>query len=351
MPLSWSISKATILHYCTKKYYFSTYSNYLKEVDKWIWNQAMLAKNLKSIYMWFGEKIHDLMSDYLNLVKDWNDSLEKINEVKQNLIGQMDQEYKLSKDREYLNYDYNIKFGLTEHYYWNNIDEIYNTWKIKLLESFDQFLESNFNNEIKELFADKSNIFFIEPKEKDFESMKIQIENIPELMWIDVYAQPDFGIITANKEYLIYDRKSGKTPNKSSEHISDQLKVYAYKILQKIWIENIDTFNAKGFEIYLKTLEHFGWQIKKQDLQEIEQKIISDTKIQKEFLIEKDIEKNQPLPSENFSRTTDLQKCSNCTFYKVCEELKKFEKWNIFIKKNNIDTVSNEVYNEDDFPF
>ena len=351
MPLSWSISKATILHYCTKKYYFSTYSNYLKEVDKWIWNQAMLAKNLKSIYMRFGEKIHDLISDYLNLVKDGNDNLERINEIKQSLIGQMDQEYKISKDREYLNYDYNIKFGLTEHYYWNNIDELYDIWKNKLLESFDNFLWSDLNSEIKKLFADKSNTFFIEPKEKDFESMKIQIEKIPELMWIDIYAQPDFGVITKNKEYMIYDRKSGKTPNKSPENISDQLKVYAYKILQKIWIENIDNFNAKGFEIYLKTLEQFGWKIKKQDLQEIEQKIISDTKIQKEFLIEKNIEKNQPLPSENFFRTTDLQKCSNCTFYKVCEELKKFEKWNIFIKKNNVDTVSNKVYNEDDFPF
>lgn len=349
MALSWSISKATILHYCTKKYYFSTYSNYLKEVDKWIWNQAMLAKNLKSIYMRFGEKIHDLMSDYLNLVKEWNDSLEKINEIKQNLIGQMDQEYKISKDREYLNYDYNIKFWLTEHYYWNNIDELYETGKHKILESFEHFLESEFNLEIKKLFADKSNTFFIEPKEKDFDSMKIKIDNIPELIWIDVYAQPDFGIITANKEYLIYDRKSGKIPNKSTEHISDQLKVYAYKILQKIWIENIDNFNAKGFEIYLKTLDQFWWKIKKEDLQQIEQKIISDTKIQKELIIEKDVENNQPLASENFPRTTDLQKCSNCTFFKVCEELKKIEKGDIFINTSD-KSITNE-YLEDDFPF
>jgi len=311
----------------------------------------MLAKNLKSIYMRFWEKIHDLMSDYLNLVKDWNDSLEKINEIKQNLIEQMDQEYKISKDREYLNYDYNIKFGLTEHYYGNNIDELYQTGKNKLLESFDEFINSDLNNKIKKLFADKNNTFFIEPKEKDFDSMKIQIDNIPELMWIDVYAQPDFGTITANKEYLIYDRKSGKTPNKSPEHISDQLKVYAYKILQKIWIQHIDKFNVKWFEIYLKTLEEFWWEIKKEDLQQIEQKIISDTKIQKELLIEKDIEKNQPLPSENFPRTTDLQKCSNCTFYKVCEGLKKFENWDIIKNNENGDKDWNIAYNDDDFPF
>jgi len=51
-----------------------------------------------------------------------------------------------------------------------------------LLEDFDKFIKSEINKEVKEYFEDKSNILFIETKEKDFESMKIQIENIPELM-------------------------------------------------------------------------------------------------------------------------------------------------------------------------
>jgi hypothetical protein len=51
-----------------------------------------------------------------------------------------------------------------------------------LLEDFDKFIKSEINKEVKEYFEDKSNILFIEAKEKDFESMKIQIENIPELM-------------------------------------------------------------------------------------------------------------------------------------------------------------------------
>jgi hypothetical protein len=61
-------------------------------------------------------------------------------------------------------------------------------------------------------------------------------------------------------------------------------------------------------------------------LQDIEHKIISDTKLQKQLIINSDVEENKPLPSENFPRTSDIQKCSNCTFFKVCEELKKFEK-------------------------
>lgn len=300
--------------------------------------------------MRFWEKIHDLMSDYLHLLQDHNDTLDNIKDIKAKLIVKMDQEYKISKNREYMSYDPQTKFWLTEHYYWKNIDETYNTWRDKLLESFDNFLASDFGDGIKQYFWDKSNIFFIEPKEKDFESMKIQIDNIPELMWINVYAQPDFWIITKNKKYLIYDRKSGKTPNKLPEHISDQLKVYAYKILQKIGIEKIDNFKSKWLEIYLKSLEQFWWEIKKQDLQDIEHKIISDTKLQKQLIINSDVEENKPLPSENFPRTSDIQKCSNCTFFKVCEELKKFEKWDMFINTPSGKNTTNE-YLEDDFPF
>lgn len=326
IPLSRSISKSTILHYCTKKYYFSTYSNHLKEIDLWLRNQAMLAKNLKSIYMRFWERIHDLMSDYLHLLQNDTATPENIQKIKNEMLSQMDIEYKISKNRNYETYQPNLKFGLTEHYYQKDIDEEYNTGKDKLVESFDNFLISDFHNDIKCYFSDKSNRFFIEPKEKDFESMKIEIDNIPELIWISIYAQPDFWIITKEWEYIIYDRKSGKDPDKSSSIVSDQLHVYAYKILQKIWIEKIDTIKAKWFEFYIKSQLEFWWNISKVDLQKIEQKIIDDTAIQKQLIINWNVEENKPLPTINFPRTTDQYKCKDCTFYKVCEDLKNFEK-------------------------
>lgn len=325
MALSRSISKATILNHCTKKYYFSTYSNYLREVDEWLWSEAMLAKNLKSIQMRFGEKVHDLMSDYLRLIQNWTENEENINKIKRDLIDEIDNKYYFSKNREYVNYDFNHKFWLTEHYYKKNIDDVFEKGKLILIETFDNFIKSDFNKEIKSLFNDSSNTFFIEPKQKDFESMKIKIDNIPELMWIDIYAQPDFWIIKKTWEYIIYDRKSGKTPNKEKDKISDQLKVYAYKLLQKVWIEKINDIKIQWFEIYLKSLKKFGGTIWKNQIQEIENKIILDTKKQTNLLIDKNIETNNPLSSENFPRTNDLQKCSNCTFFKVCEKLKTKE--------------------------
>ena len=51
-----------------------------------------------------------------------------------------------------------------------------------MIESFDNFCKSELNFEIKQYFQDPENIIFIEPKEKNFESMKIEIDNIPDLM-------------------------------------------------------------------------------------------------------------------------------------------------------------------------
>lgn len=349
-PLSRSISKSTVLHYCVKKYYFSTYSNYLKEVDIGLRNDAMVAKNIKSLAMWLGECLHDLMSDYLHLIKEKSDTVENIESIKQSLILKMDRDFQISKNRDYTKYNSDVKFWLTEHYYKENIDWLYSQWKKAMIESFDKFCESELKSEIVQYFQDPENIIFIEPKEKNFESMKIEIDNIPDLMWINVYAQPDFGIITKDKKYIIYDRKSGKIPEKPSDSISDQLKVYAYKILQKVGLENLDSIDIQAYEVFLKWIVKFGWKITKQDLLDIEQKIIDDVNIQKWFILNKNVEANIPMESANFARTNDPYKCKDCTFYKVCEELKKYEKVSD-LNPVQMPKVEEVEYSDDDFPF
>ena len=55
------------------------------------------------------------------------------------------------------------------------------------------------------------------------------------------------------------------------------------------------------------------------------------------------------MESSNFARTSDLHKCKSCTFYKVCEELKKFEK--VSGMDIQIPKVEEVEYSDDDFPF
>jgi uncharacterized protein (UPF0179 family) len=56
------------------------------------------------------------------------------------------------------------------------------------------------------------------------------------------------------------------------------------------------------------------------------------------------------MESSNFARTNDMNKCKNCTFYKACEELKKYEKVSDFasVQMPKVDEVE---YSDDDFPF
>lgn len=348
--LSRSISKSTVLHYCVKKYYLSTYSNYLREKDRWLRNNAMVAKNLKSLAMRLGECLHDLMSDYLHLIKNNEKTIENIEKIKSSLLSKMDRDFQISRARDYSKYNSDVKFWLTEHYYKENIDDFFEKWKELILSEFDQFCQSELNAEIEKYFQEPWNTLFIEPKEKNFESMKIEIDNIPDLMWMNIFAQPDFWIITKDKKYIIYDRKSGKIPEKAPDSISDQLKVYAYKILQKIWYDKIDDFEVEAYEIFLKWIVKFWWKITKQDLLDIEQKIIDDANIQKSLILNKNVSDNQPIESTYFQRTSDIFKCKNCTFYKVCEELKKYEttKW---MDELQIPKISEIDYSEDDFPF
>jgi uncharacterized protein (UPF0179 family) len=62
------------------------------------------------------------------------------------------------------------------------------------------------------------------------------------------------------------------------------------------------------------------------------------------------VEKNIPMESGNFARTNDPYKCKDCTFYKVCEELKKYEKISDLdsVQMPKVDEVE---YSDDDFPF
>lgn len=272
--------------------------------------------------MWVWEKTHNLISDYLNnIVKKESFNKEKI--IK-NLFIIMDKEFNLSKTRDYSSYDKYNKFWLSEHYYQIDIDKKYKDVKIKLENQFDNFLNSSLHDQII-WYLHSPNQRYIEPKEPDFEKMKVLVNNIPELLWITLWANPDFAVIVNNNKYIIYDWKTWKSPSYQDWEISDQLKTYAYKLLLNIWIEKIDDVEISAWEVYLEDMSIFGWNIATQDIMNIQDKIIEDVALQKTFIQDLDVKKNIPKNTIFFQRTSKKKRCYNCNYRKICSELKNYE--------------------------
>ena len=166
-------------------------------------------------------------------------------------------------------------------------------------------------------------VFVEKPRQKDFESMKLNLYSIPELRNLNVMAAPDFGVVFSDNKYLIIDRKTGQE-KMDTDSTSDQLKIYALKTLLKSRI-NIDDVEIEGYEVYLPSLHEIGGKIEKTDIDYIIKKLKDDMEYQRQFIVDGDIVKNEPLPHAKFPRVKSEKKCASCTFRKVCADLKNFE--------------------------
>ncbi len=317
------MTRITVLEYCNKKYYFNYYPYFLRSLNKEVRLTALLLKNLKSIDMRIGEKTHHLLSDYLRALKKWPQDEEAIQKLKDRVMDEMKKEFEASKTRDYTSYDRDNKFGLSEHYYGENVDDKFEEAMKKVLHNLDVFIESERNEKVQHYFKTAKSVYVENPREKDFEWMKLNLYSIPELKSVNVMAAPDFGVVLSDNKYLIIDRKTGQE-KMDTDWISEQLKIYALKLLLKSNLD-IEKTDIEAYEVYLPSLHQIGGKIEKADIDHILSKLKEDVEFQKQFLVDGDIIKNEPLSPDNFPRTKSWKKCASCTFRKVCEDLKAFE--------------------------
>jgi hypothetical protein len=78
------------------------------------------------------------------------------------------------------------------------------------VNNFDVFVASDRNEKVQHYFKTAKTVFVEKPREKDFESMKLNLSSIPELRAVNVMAAPDFGIVISDNKYLIIDWKTGQ---------------------------------------------------------------------------------------------------------------------------------------------
>ncbi len=270
-----------------------------------------------------GEKTHHLLSDYLNAVKYCKAEPGDIQPFKDRIIEEMRSEFEASKNRDYTTYDRDNKFWLSEHYYGENVDDKLEEAIQKVIHNLDVFVQSDRHEKVQHYFKTAKIVYVEKPRERDFGGMRVDLRSIPELKDLNVMAAPDFGVIFSDNKYLIIDRKTGQE-RLETDGISDQLKIYALKTLMKSRTD-LDTVEIEWYEVYLPSLNEIGGKIEKIDIDNIIQKLKDDMEYQKQFLVDHDIVKNEPLPHTSFPRTTSEKKCASCTFRKVCEDLKNFE--------------------------
>ncbi|GHV22601.1 hypothetical protein FACS189428_4910 [Clostridia bacterium] len=197
--LARSNTRITVLEWCERKYYLNYYTFALKQSHPDLRQEALVLKGLKSMEMRIGEKSHYLLSDYLHLLKkattEGQNNVEpkKITELKEQLKTEMETEFNLSKTRDYSDHrEFFGKFGLSEHFYKQEIDNQLQPAIEKVLANLDRFIESTRNEKVKDYFQSAKYVYVERPRVPNFEAMKVDISKLPGLEQISVLASPDF---------------------------------------------------------------------------------------------------------------------------------------------------------------
>ena len=318
--LSWSNTRIAILEYCERKYFLNYYTFALKQDKPDIRAETLLLKWLKTIEMRVGEKSHFLLSDYLHALKTWEITEGKIEELKNNMRMEMKADFDYSKERDYEDReDFFGKFWLSEHFYKEDADSLLEPAIEKVCWNLDRFIASSRNEKVQDYFNSAKFVYVEHPRTPDFESMKVNVAKI----WVkdvSVLAGPDFWATFSDTDFLILDWKSGKEEVLDNS-ISDQLKVYALKMLLKKWFTSLNWIKIEAYEVYLDSMNSYWWILKQEDIDWIIEKIKHDVEEQKQLLVDQNPYKNQPVDLMMFRKTASDKKCEYCIFRDVCQKL------------------------------
>lgn len=295
---SWSISRQDVFETCKRKYYFSYYAHQ----GGWRADASTLAKKiyflkkLEPVAMWTGSVVHRAIRYAIV-----NRHVVSASKVQEFLSKRLEIDHRSSKELD-LSKATPKDFLLFEHYKGKetDIEQI----KEKARICFDHFYAGPFFQELLEI-SDQQ-FLYIDPEKDDVSSMKFKWDEL------SIYAIPD--LCYRNKAGLIrlLDWKTGKAPD---VEISDQLKVYAWRLQHQDGVDP-EAHEVLASSVYLLDNTERGRRILRQDLEEVIVSIQESIKQMKQFMF--DQEKNIPLEMEAFPLTDNVNKCSNCVFAEVC---------------------------------
>jgi CRISPR/Cas system-associated exonuclease Cas4 (RecB family) len=296
---SWSISKMKVIEGCYREYYYTYYGSHngwLKDST----NEQKIAwrlKKLTNIWMMFGDKLHQIISQNLREHNKNIDS-DKLKEYIRNKLN-------LGVKQSIINYrtgqwdEYPKGEMLQEYYYGAKLDpknilEIKN--RIEMCS--ENFIKTNtyldlINTDSKLLEADEGTFDYIL------------------INGVKVYALIDTLYIDSEGNYIIVDWKTGRF----SEYDREQLLVYAIYVMQRY---GVPLDRIRGRIEYLAIGEKYDYSFSEQEIEQINLRIINDLRVIDNFLDNPEI--NKPKDKEVFRRCDDLKKCAKCKYRKICLE-------------------------------
>lgn len=275
--------------------------------------------------MWLWEKTHHIIADYLRLLveKNWSVSDGDVVTIQESMETTMQQEFQLAKNRQYNRYDKDNKFWFKEFCYGDDISDQLEDGIVRVLWNLDALRASDLHDTLLH-YAKSGYKLYIESNESDFEQMKLVLDHHPILQDVTIWAGPDFGVTATDNTYYIYDRKSGTEKDIPQDTITDQLKIYAYKLLCNTnrTLENTTIYT---YEVYLPSMYMIGGKVNQTDIDHIKQKVIDDVHELQTLVVDGNIKNNIPEHVDSFQRTADSAKCRLCSMRRVCATLKKID--------------------------
>lgn len=294
---SWSKSRDEVLAYCPRRYYFQYYAYW----EGWLGTapartrEIYLLKNLHTIPLWTGQKIHECIDHTIQNLR-WGQEGLSPDRIVDVTLKKMRQEYVNSfygryrqrpKSCALFEHEYGVGRGEDD---WRDaaahVERCLNTFYTSRPYATLQTLPRDAWLEAEEFAS-----FFLDG--------------------VKVWVKLDCAFRDPGGQVVIYDWKTGKkTPG---EDTSLQLSCYALYASAK-W--GADPAQVVAREYYLYHNDEREFPVNAADLDATTTYIRARFDDMRALLA--DVETNTPRPEEDFARVDNEDKCRRCNFLKVC---------------------------------
>ena len=299
--MRWSISAHYLFRKCQRAFFFAQVMATHGKKDQ-LRREAYILKQLKSMYEWRGNLVHQILSNYYVPNIQNGNSLE-FDELRKNGLQVAKQQYEFSEKKEYRTTEESkTKLGL------QYCALLCHDCEMEPRLSFDdvcEHMEKSFKNltenqEIQDLLSD-GNRYLAET------NLPFRIDNV------SISAIADLIIKKKDDKLVLIDWKVGKS---NTSNYSFQLLAYAKGILSR-W-NNVSMENLEAYEINLLMNRVKNHQITPEKISDIEDFILTSAN-QIEDLTEGKKYDISMLDDFNYANTE--RSCRICKFRSLCMRL------------------------------